>query len=76
MNDTQAIATLDELRVIATHPLTRLIFNWTYERWLFAEYFMFMQNKSETLLSLLDTIEHWRTTPYDVLFEEMKGWSL
>ena len=63
----------DELRAIANHPLTRLLFWHDTERYIFAEYFAVIQDKSETLLSLLDAIEHWRTTPYDVLFREMKG---
>jgi hypothetical protein len=58
---------------VATHPLTRLCFPTIAHQWKFAEYYTLMQNKSETLLSLLDTIEHWRTTPYPVLAEEMKG---
>lgn len=62
----------DELRTIATHELTCLCFPTRAHQWKFAEYFMQMQHKSETLLSLRDTIERWRCAPYDVLFEEMR----
>ncbi len=62
----------DELRKTANLDLVRLCFNWTTARWLFAAYYQTQQNKSETLLSLRDTIEHWRTTPYPVLAEEMR----
>ena len=59
-------------QAIANHPLTRLLFWHDTERYIFSEYFVTMQNKSETLLSLSTMIEHWRTTSYDVLFEEMR----
>lgn len=64
---------MSQLQVIANHPLTRLCFWHDTERYIFAEYFVIQQNKSEVLLSLLDMIEHWRTTPYDVLFQEMSA---
>ena len=63
---------MSELQAIANHPLTRLCFWHDTERYIFSEYFVTQQNKSETLLSLRDAIEHWRTTPYPVLFEEMR----
>ena len=63
---------MSELQAIATHPLTRLVFPTIAHQWKFAEYYTLMQSKSETLLSLRDVIEHWRTTPYPVLFEEMR----
>ncbi len=73
MIDELTITTTPELGAVARHPLTRLSFWHDTERYIFAEYFVTQQNKSETLLSLRDVIEHYRTTPYDVLFEEMKG---
>ena len=76
MSVTQAITTTPELgaiRITASQDLVRLCFSHDTERWLFARYYQVIQDKSETLLSLRDTIEHYRTTPYPVLFEEMKG---
>ncbi len=64
---------MSELQAIATHPLVRLCFNWTHERWLFAEYYQHVQSRSEELLSLRDVIERWRCTPYPVLFQEMRN---
>jgi hypothetical protein len=61
----------DELRAVATHELVRLCFPTIFEHWKFAEYHHVIQDKSETLLSLRETIEKWRCTPLDVLFEEI-----
>ena len=67
------ITTTPELGAVANHSLVKLCMGHDTERWLFAAYYQTQQSKSETLLSLRDTIEHYRTTPYPVLFEEMKG---
>jgi hypothetical protein len=73
MIDELTITAPPEVGAIANHPTTRLCFNWTSERWKFAEYFMLIQSKSETLLSLHDTIEQWRCTPLDELFKEIRN---
>jgi hypothetical protein len=64
---------MSELQAIANHPLTRLCFWHDTERYIFAEYFTVIQGKSETLLSLLDTIELWRCTPLPELAKVMTG---
>ena len=65
--------TTNDLATIATHPTVQLcIRTWT-ERWAFARYYHTLQSKSIELLSLLDTIERWRTTPYGVIAKEMRA---
>jgi hypothetical protein len=56
---------------IANHPTVRLHFLHDTERWHFARYYSTAQEKSETLLSLLDTIEHYRCAPIAELVAEM-----
>ncbi len=65
--------TPDEIEVIANHPTTRLHFQTIATRWHFANYYMQAQQKSETLLSLIDTIEHYRCAPIAELVKEMKA---
>ena len=63
---------MNELLLAITYKLARPYFAHDTDCWLFAQYYYIVEAKSETLLSLRDTIEHWRTTPYPVLFEEMR----
>lgn len=62
----------DNVAAIAQHPTVQLHFN-ALTCWQFAKYYVAQQQKSETLLSLLDTIEHWRTTPAQELVKEMQS---
>ncbi|HYU72930.1 MAG TPA: hypothetical protein VEL31_09640 [Ktedonobacteraceae bacterium] len=59
--------------IIADHPIVELHFSTNTARWNFARYYMALQARSETLLSLLDTIEHYRCAPIAELVKEMKA---
>jgi hypothetical protein len=54
---------MNDLRTIAQHALVELHFQTTSQRWQFARYYVAQQAQSETLLSLIDTIEQFRC-PY------------
>jgi hypothetical protein len=61
-----------ELSAIARHPTVWLNFHHDTEAWMFAKYYTHMQSKSETLLSLLDMIDHWRCAPIREIVQEMR----
>ncbi len=61
-----------ELEAIANHPTVQLHFS-PLACWQFARFYCTLQARSETLLSLLDTIEHWRCAPIAELVKEMKA---
>lgn len=65
-------STMLDVATIANHPTVKLNFSHDPECWTFARYYVAVQAKSETLLSLLDMIEHWRTTPPRLLLKEVK----
>ncbi len=62
---------MTELATIAQHPTVQLHFS-PLACWQFARFYCALQARSETLLSLLDTIEHWRCAPIAELVREMK----
>ncbi len=63
----------DKVAAIMNHPTVQLHFLRDTSRQAFACYYVTLQEKSETLLSLLDTIEHWRCAPVAELVKEMKA---
>jgi len=64
---------LTKVDAIADHPTVQLHFLRGTSRQAFATYYVTMQEKSPELLSLLDTIEHYRCTPIAELVKEMKA---
>ncbi len=62
----------DSVATIAQHPTVQLCFS-PLACWQFARFYCAVQAKSETLLSLLDMIEHWRCAPIAELVKEMKA---
>ncbi len=61
------------IRLIATHPTVKLNFPNPLACWQFARFYYALQSRSETLLSLLDVIEHYRCAPIAELVKEMKA---
>ena len=62
----------DSVATIAQHATVQLCFS-PLACWQFARFYCAVQAKSETLLSLLDMIEHWRCAPIAELVKEMKA---
>ncbi len=62
-----------DIRLIATHPTVQLNFLRDTERQAFGKFYCALQSRSETLLSLLDVIEHYRCAPIAELVKEMKA---
>ncbi len=63
---------MTELEALAQHPTVQLHFS-DAACYAFARYYQHMQEKSTELLSLIDTIEHYRCAPIAELVREMKG---
>ncbi len=64
--------TTQELATIAQHPMVQLHFS-PLACLQFARFYCALQARSETLLGLLDVIEHWRCAPIAELVKEMKA---
>jgi hypothetical protein len=62
-----------ELLSLANHPTVLLHFLTRSARYKFCDYYLTKQSQSTELLSLLDTIEHYRCVPIAELVQEMKG---
>ncbi len=62
----------DNVATVASHPTVQLHFS-PLACYQFARYYQHMQEKSTELLSLIDTIEHYRCTPVAELVKEMKA---
>jgi hypothetical protein len=62
---------LDNVATIARHPTVQLHFIRDTAVWHFARYYCAKQAQSETLLSLIDTIERYRCAPIAELVQEM-----